>query len=395
MIIMDLWNQRDLVPPVLFTFQCKTKHCKDEIRALYSTIQNASDYFTNQQGFEKAAAYVSRFTVNWSNRFYNMHGFRLFKRINQALLRVRSVDIGRILLNLLSLLPEGTFLTKTIDLPTLANLDYLMIRLQGLSKLFCHIVAITREAARYYIRFISTGYFFNLNSIFICLLAEVWYKSRDICTKVVHYYEELYPLRNILQNNGKPWPTSGDCDLPKSLSKWLGDDWVKLIDIDVDSGEGILNIGTDSSLFLFLTGDDEDLASGKKIDAAIEKKIATGGVESSKPKELLVQRIKADEGEVVRRDSKPKATKTDLKVVDNVKSKFDVKKFLDDEKRKRQTDINQAVTGKVKDQVFNVFAKNMLRELNQLPTKELVQMFKEELSKIIRDKTQARKTTNK
>ncbi|XP_065087232.1 uncharacterized protein LOC135708964 [Ochlerotatus camptorhynchus] len=386
---MELWNRRDLVPPVLNTYACKTKNCKDEIRSFITAVTEALGFFESQKSFEKAAAYVSRFSVRWNNRFYNMHGFRLLKRLNQSLLRFRSVDIVHLLTNLASLLPDGNYLEKTAQLPTLANLDYLLVRLQGLGKLFCRIVALAWDAARYYVRFMSTGYFFNISSMFLCLLAEVWFKSKDICQRIVAFYNRLLPFRLFLQNTSEEWPSGIKCIYPEDLGVWLGEEYSEEILAQDDSAAG-LNLKPDTSLFLLLTAEKEDLSTTKKVDALIDDKLARpsteGEIIASIPKVLLMQRIKSDEGERVdrkRSTSAKNATGMPRFNADKIKSKFDVKKFIDDEKLKRRQDLSQAVTQDVNNNAFNAFATSMIRDLNQMSTGDFVKVFKDELKDLL------------
>ncbi|XP_058824828.1 uncharacterized protein LOC131685250 [Topomyia yanbarensis] len=390
---MELWNKRDLAPPVLITFKCKTKHCKEDIRALCTALSTALRYFESLQSFEKAAAYVSRFSIRWNNRFYNMHGFRLLKRLNQALLRFRSVDIVRVLTDLVSMMPDVNYLEKTVDLPTRASLDFLLIRLQGLAKLFFRIVVLSKDAAKYYIRFISACYFFNLSSMFLCLLAEIWYKSRDICQQIGKFYNQLFPLRMLLADDGNEWPSKGAAALPDNLVAWMGDDWTEEIVIREDQST-VLNLRPGTDLFLLLTGEEEDLSSSRKIDARIDSKVsATKDSATSLPRTILMQNIKSDIGEVVvRQTKKPKEKQIDWRPVERLKSKFDVKKFLEEEKQKRKQDLPRALTSKVNSAAFNAFASSMMRESGKMSTGDYVRVFTEELEALVgKKKTSSKK----
>lgn len=361
-----------------------------EIRSFIAAVTEALGFFQSQRSFENAAAYVKRFCVRWNNRFYNMHGFRLLKRLNQSLLRYRTVDIVYLLTNIASLLPDGNYLEKTAQLPTRANLDYLLVRLQGLGKLFCRIVALAWDAARYYVRFMSTGYFFNVSSMFLCLLAEIWYKSKIICQRIVVFYNQLLPFRSYLQNASEVWPSGIQCLFPEDLGAWLGEEYSQNISVQ-DNPAAILNLKPDTNLFLLLTSEKHDLSTNKKIDAFIDNKLAKPTSEeemrTSIPKALLMQRLKSDEGERVDRKP-PKSTKATPShqprfSADKIKSKFDVKKFIDDEKLKRRTNLSQAVTRDINDKVFNAFANSITRDLNKMGTSDLVKIFKDDLKDLL------------
>ncbi|XP_001866590.2 uncharacterized protein LOC6049901 [Culex quinquefasciatus] len=399
---MDLWNQKDLVPPALATYMCKSKSCKSEIRALVSTLSEAIQYFESLGSFDEAAAYLSRFATRWNNRFYNMHGFRLLKRLNQALVRFRSVDIVRILTNVFSTLPDGNYLEPVVELPTRGNVDYLLVRLQGVAKLFCRIVVLAKEAARYYVRFMSSGYFFNLSSMFLCLQAEIWFKSREICRQTVQFYNKLVTLREFLDLGTSGWPSNDGLNLPEQLCTWLGDDWTNDIIASEDQTKE-LNLRSGTNLFVLLTGEPADLSTTQKVDKQIAAKLATDDSQpmQSIPKALLMQRISAaaDLGEVVSRKA-PIPKKTPVKKsptsdeLNAVKSKFDVKNFLDEEKRKRREDPQQALSKNVMAGQFGVFVNGIYRDMNRLPTTEFVQEFKQgwkKMTEVKKDKSKRKK----
>ncbi|XP_062565762.1 uncharacterized protein LOC134228017 [Armigeres subalbatus] len=386
---MEVWNRRDLVPPVLNTFACATKHSKDEIRCLISTITDALRYFESQASFDQAAAYVSRFCVHWDNRFYNMHGFRLIKQLNQSLLRYRTVDVVHMLSNFLNLLPDGNYLEKIVQLPTRGNLDYLLVRCQGLAKLFSRIASLSENAARFYVRFMSTGSFFNVCSLFLCLLAEVWYKSIYICQKIVQIYNKLYPFRSLLQNTAEDWPLGIDCFYPENLGIWLGKEYSQRI-IACEEGAQDLKLSSDSNLFLLLSKETSDRTTSNTIDARINATLTKPTIETdmsaSIPKAILLKQIQFDEGERIDRMPFAKAKQLPNKPhfdAQSVKSKFDVKNFLDEEKTKRRQNLSQAVTQNLADNAFNAFASSMAREMNRMGTKDLLQIFKQELTELI------------
>ncbi|XP_053690910.1 uncharacterized protein LOC128739450 [Sabethes cyaneus] len=382
---MELWNERDLAPPVMVTFPCKTKNRKDAILAFTSSISSALQYFQSLQSFEKAGAYLSRFITRWNNRFYNMHGFQLLKKLKQALQRIASVDIVRILTNVSSTLPS--YLDKTVELPNRAMLDYLLVRLQGLAKLLCRTIVVAKQAARYYIRFISNGYFFNLSSMFLCLLAEIWFKSREMCQRIAAYYDELVPMRSLLVDDGKEWPSKGGVLLPDSFSTWLADDWTEEV-VAKPIENDALNLQPDTDLFVLLTGEAEDLSSKQKVDDQLNKKAKAEEPtkRQSIPTNLLMNRIKSDAGETVQRKSNKSAGKkpVDCKaVVEKMKSKFDCKQFLEHEKQKRKENVSLALTRNVKAPTFDKFASKMKRGFDKMSTKDYVTTFKQELKLLL------------
>ncbi|XP_055640735.1 uncharacterized protein LOC129778089 [Toxorhynchites rutilus septentrionalis] len=384
---MEIWNKLDLVPPVLFTHKCKTKNRKDDIRSFCSTIATAHQYFESLHAFEKAAAYLSRFAIRFNDRFYNMHGFRQLKKLKQALLRFRVVDVSHVLSNMSSMLPYTGYLEKSVELPTRSNLDYLLVRLQGLGKLFCRIVVLAKDAAKYYVRFITTSYFFNLTSIFLCLLAEIWCMSKVMCARIVDFYNRLVPFRMLLEDAGKQWPTEGECVFPDDLATWLGSEWIEEVAARDDSTKS-LNLRTDTNLFQLLTEEQEDFSSSKEVDRRIENKLSseldTELLQASIPSKLLMQRIRTDDGEtIVRESTKSAKSELDLSAIDSIRSKYDVKKFLEDEKQRRKQNLTLALTRTVNESTFSVFSTSMMRDLHKLSTKDYVTLFKDEFGSLV------------
>uniref|UniRef100_A0A2M4ATW3 Nucleolus and neural progenitor protein-like N-terminal domain-containing protein n=1 Tax=Anopheles triannulatus TaxID=58253 RepID=A0A2M4ATW3_9DIPT len=389
---MDLWNQLDLVPPALMNEECKTKHIKDEIRALTNTTGKMLIYFVSLHKFEKAAAYLSRFCVRYKARQRNMHGFQIMRRINQTLLRIKRLDIVREITDFHSFLPESSYIEKVMRLPVRSNLEHLLIRLQGLAKLMLRVVLLTKDAACYQLKQINRLFLFYHSSTFLALVGELWLLARNICRRVNQYYNELYPMLNILPDCTERW-LPDHYTLSVSIAEWIGYQYQEEI-IGGSNKKTSIESETSYSIFNLLQhhGSEETVSVSKITkevrDVADECEPSEASL-TSVPKGMLLEVLRSDTGERIESSKKvsryvPKQS-LDIKQLSHIKSKFQVKQFIVEERDSRMENIKQAVTAAVSESQFGDFNVRLMKEYNRLTSAEFVKFFKEQLILLIKE----------
>ncbi|XP_049530918.1 uncharacterized protein LOC125948677 [Anopheles darlingi] len=389
---MDLWNRLDLVPPALMNEECTTKHIKDEIRALTNTSGKMLIYFVSLQKFEKAAAYLSRFCVRYKARQRNMHGFQIMRRLNQTLLRIKKLDIVREITDFHSFLPESSYIEKVMRLPVRSNLEHLLIRLQGLAKLLLRVVLLTKDAACYQLKQINRVFLFYHSSIFLALMGELWLLARNISRRVNQYYDELYPMLSILPDCTERW-LPNQYTLPPSIAEWIGYQYQEEIvrgsnkktSIETETAYSIFNLlqhhGSDETVNVSrLTKEVRDVADHSEPSAASL---------ASVPKAMLLEALRSDTGERINSSKKvsgyvPKQS-FDVTKLKHIKSKFQVKQFIAEERGNRTENIAQAATAAVSESQFSDFNVLLMKEFNRLSSAEFVKFFKEQLVLLIKE----------
>uniref|UniRef100_A0A182IV09 DUF4477 domain-containing protein n=1 Tax=Anopheles atroparvus TaxID=41427 RepID=A0A182IV09_ANOAO len=350
------------------------------------------DYFYSMKKFEIAAAMVTRFSNLYKLRMRHFAGFRLLRRLNQTLLRIKSMNIAWEILNFSGFLPDVSYIPTEVNLPVRSNLEYLLVRLQGLIKLLMRVVYLAKEVARYQLKHIADAIFFTQNSVSLALMGEVWVLGRTACRQVDQFYTDLHASLPILPETKASWLPK-DYRLPASLAQWLGKEYQEEI---VAGGEqtASLDTGEDSTILTLLNqGDSDELLEQIGTIAAKAVKKEEQSYESSLitslPKMMLLEALKEDTGEavvsnvgeIVDRPVKAGFVATDL---DHIRSKFHAKQFIADERAKRAENPMQAITSKVSGAQFNDFHTRLMREFNRLSSADFVALFKEELLALIR-----------
>lgn len=153
-----------------------------------------------------------------------MKGLHEMKKARQALLRYLNMDLVSVIESF-----KGFVSEESVTVPYQQNLDYILIRMQGLSKLFIRVVGCTKRSATFFLGLIKAGSFYSKGVIFLSTLAKVWSLSREFCKAVVDQYNQLREFRErLLPKPGLKW-VDGAYELPESLEVWLGDEYTSLI----------------------------------------------------------------------------------------------------------------------------------------------------------------------
>lgn len=88
---------------------------------------------------------------------------------------------------------------REIYLPARDILDYVLVRLQGLSKLLCRVAECAQEGALYMESRISIGHFWKVALICFGLLSRIWVLIKNIIVHCCDFYKGLLPYREKLQ----------------------------------------------------------------------------------------------------------------------------------------------------------------------------------------------------
>uniref|UniRef100_A0A182N5B3 DUF4477 domain-containing protein n=1 Tax=Anopheles dirus TaxID=7168 RepID=A0A182N5B3_9DIPT len=376
---MALWNRRNLEPPVILNAPCKSKHIKEQLSAIATTTGNMLQYYSTLSKFERSAAFMSRFCNKWKNRLRNMHGFQIMRRLNQTLIRIKGMDLVSIIVEFHNFMPNANFIEREVNLPVRSNLEYLLVRLQGLAKLLMRVVYLTKEAARYHLKQLANGFLYHQYSIFLALSGEVWLFARGVCRRTEQFYKKLYTALPILPVTKANWLPEG-YDLPSSLAAWLGEEYERDIlhcapDTDVFSLDG------DSNIFSLLkTGsiDKEEtlLARVENTHTPDRKTLVTSF--SSVPTKMLLESLRSDTGELVERA--PVVSNFDVSQLNHIKSKFHVQQFLTQERKQRTNNPDGAITNGITEGEFGKLNVRLMKEFKRMTSLEFVLFFKEQLT---------------
>src|SRR5690349_687038 len=194
-----------------------------DVDCLKSTLQDAIKYFRNTEKYHNEVAQLSRLIFMNCKQFRMMKGLQEMKKIHQALLRYLNMDIASTIETFQGFIDDSG--SKTVTVPYQQNLDFILIKLQGLSKLLIRAICCSRTCASYFIGLIKAGSFYAKGVVFFSTIASIWSRSREFCKSVVEHYNKLHSFREFLTvKPGLDWGSS-DYVLPMKLETWIGEDW--------------------------------------------------------------------------------------------------------------------------------------------------------------------------
>lgn len=183
---------------------------------------------------------------------FRMHkDFKYMEKVSKCLEIFFKMNLSNHINYFLQLIPGPA--KKITYLPTRDMLDYILVRLQGLSKLLVRIVETSKIAADLLQQKLHTGNFWMITLLSFSMVSRVYVIARYMAKFTCNIYDKIIPFRNKLHNTSSNNFLPQDYILPKDLRHWLNVDWideeVKIIEID----DELLSIK-----FFDLVDEDED-----------------------------------------------------------------------------------------------------------------------------------------
>lgn len=195
---------------------------------LRKTLERAISTYTVSD-FVELSALASRLVARRCHSFRSQYGFQFLRKTTVAVARLHQVNIIDILSNFLGTLPDYQLPTK-ISLPTRDNFDYVLIRLQGLSKIFVRIVVCAKECSHAFLKYIHRNFFLETCVLYVGLLAQIWDLAKRLCESTVDLYAKLFPFRLHFKNNKKQWNNGHSVEfLPETLDTFIGVDFEEIM----------------------------------------------------------------------------------------------------------------------------------------------------------------------
>lgn len=173
--------------------------------------------------FDETGALTSRLIARRSSSFRSQSGFKALRKTNIALCRLNDINIVSVVENFLGTLPDYIVEGSKLSLPTYENYEFVMVRLQSLSKLLLRIATCARESSTIFRDMIQRNFFIEISAIYIGLLAQIWNLAKHLSIKTRDYYDALYLYRNYFPSN--PKSSSLNVVLCEKLESFLSEEW--------------------------------------------------------------------------------------------------------------------------------------------------------------------------
>ncbi|XP_022915920.1 uncharacterized protein [Onthophagus taurus] len=332
------WNLRSLEAPPFTSY--KTLKVIN-INSLIKCCEAAQEFFGNQIHLEGDSLLLSRTVYRMKYKFRTDKGFKFMQKLNRSLKKYFELNFFCVIKDFYDLLPETVQVGSY--LPTNNMLDYLIVRLQGLTALMNYVSESAKTAADLMEQRMSIGHFWKMAFYSYALLSRIWFLSNDIVRFCCKLYMELLPLRNVLDGEHN-W-VGIDYQFPSNLESWL----------NINKSENNLNSYQDQN-FHSECGNKEDELSAEESDT----------LKKDKPKSAFELMVDDDEiGEVIHKKNEERIVKkrkkkglkkktnnskeqikdeiSSLEIIENLTDFVILNKFIEKESNLRTQDRNKCV----------------------------------------------------
>lgn len=325
-------------------------------------LQETIDHLRNTDVFNTEAAQLQRLIFMNCKQFRMMQGLHEMRKAHQALLRYLNLDVATAAESLKGSICDST--SKRVSLPYRQNLDYILIRLQGLAKLLIRVATTSKKSAIFFLGLIKAGSFYTKGVVFLSTLASLWSGSRDLCKFIVAQYNKLQAFRESLREKSELQWIEGDYELPKVLEVWLGEDFtncinnetydLKMLVKEADIVNYMSNKDTIGRVLSRIQGDEDetsDKIETRHHEVLHEEKNSEFELEDFKPIPRTVKKIAVTEHP---QDHTMKS----------LTSKDSIKNFLKNESYYRKVDRQKSLTiSKMKKKIWKSFQDDIKNKL--------------------------------
>ncbi|CAO1396575.1 unnamed protein product [Diamesa hyperborea] len=224
---MDLWNDKDLPMPILTTYDVSKD--KFDISIVKSSLIELLEFFRTTKKLHVESAHLFRFIFMNCKQFRMMKGMQDMKKVQQGLKRYFDMNMVDIIETFMSFLVEPDDVSAKLNIPYRQNFDYLLIKLQGLSKLLVRIIICAKNSASFFLGLVKAGSFYIKGTIIISTIGKVWDLCRNMCKTIVRHFNELAPCRVMFKIRPGINCLLSDYKFPEKLDVWLGTEWNEFV----------------------------------------------------------------------------------------------------------------------------------------------------------------------
>lgn len=210
----DLWNSFTLPPPPVLSYKLICDNPEVVVNRLLGICDAVCRVFRNVHSVNAEAAVLSRIIYRMKLQFRNDKGFKTLQKLNRVVRNTLVIDTNGVFSQI-----QGTL--ENVYGPTRQMLEYTLITLQSLAKLFDRIYNVCLEAGIYFRQRLKTGHMWGIALLILSVVSRLWVLSQYIVRSACRWYNQLFQFLDMLQPTLKPWLPNG-YHLPDDLYDWLG-----------------------------------------------------------------------------------------------------------------------------------------------------------------------------
>lgn len=312
------------------------------------------------------------------------------KKVQQGLNRYFDMNIVNIIQTFVSFFVEPDDNNAKLSIPYQQNFDYLLIKLQGLSKLLVRIIVSAKHSASFFLGLIKAGSFYIKGTIIISTVGKVWDLCRNMCKTIVRHFNEIAACRIMFKIKPGLDSLLTDYKFPDKLDIWLGKDWNEFVNNPTCDHKMLVS---DEEIQVFL----RNIEFNESL-LRLKKEITEGAPIEPKKKKQKVKKVPQINVEIELEDYKPlprftnkvnfkpmvkanivKETTEDYSIT-NLKCKETVLEFIKEENNLRKVNKKKSLTiSKMKPKEWKLFKIDMQKKSVLMQDKIFVNYVKDYL----------------
>lgn len=273
-----------------------------DIEKFHSLCEDMMNLFTRYPQLYSDSLLLSRIIYRMKQKFRTSKDFKALEKLSKCLHRYFSLNLSFDLQSLKELLPDNY--SDQLYLPSRNLVEYVLVRLQGVSKLMEYIIETSTDIAHMLTIRIYTGHFWKIGFIVFSIVSRIYVLSRYTLKAICNFYSQLLPISKQLKTVGKVWLPKNYV-FPQNLEEWLDINLSKL-DQNFQQLQGSTSVPEILHYFNLVNDSDSDLEISdeymvvKENDECENKLSESNGTQSKvKSKTLTGFTAGEDIGEII------------------------------------------------------------------------------------------------
>lgn len=304
-------------------------------------------------------------------KFRTSKDFKALEKLTKSLQRYFNMNLPSDLQNLAELIPENSY--DELYLPARNLVNYILVRIQGASKLMEYIIETCVDIASMLIMRIQTGHFWKIGFILFSIVSRVYVLSRHTTKTLCNFYSQLLPISKKLQNEGKQWLPENYI-FPHNLENWLEIDLLKM-DKEFQKIHETISVPDILNYFNLVEDSDSDVAiSDEYILLKDDKEVINISTEMKERDKSLSKRMLSelnsseDIGEIIEIMSDGHNERDDVIISSFTKKEIQPILKVKTNKKKKKKKMNAKLSNSGEENILEDRGspKNVRKKLNQV-----------------------------
>lgn len=353
-----------------------------DVECLSNLFKTTIDLLNSQQHLQTETALLSRCIYRMKMKFRSDKGLKAMEKTNRALLQYLRLNFINTFSTFYETVPQK--FDPEMYLPSRDMLDFVLVRLQGMTKLLCRIAGCAHEAALLMQNRICIGHFWKVAFICFGLLSRIWVLIKNILVHCCKVYNDLLPYREQLQSKNKWLPQ--EYVFPTDLKAWLEVGWIldtiipkipdaklpktnsEVEDDDVQFSSEYIDIENDSDVEMiseYTLNKEATTKSSNNLRGFDTTVVFETITNNDKSEDEVLPVVASEKSNSKKKKRKNKKKASEIEIIDSLTSLEQIKIFVRNEDNARMDDLNKSVLKKLDKLQWNMLRKKVIKVLKK------------------------------